>query len=81
MEGVAWLRDVERSRAATIWRISWGILALGMVVAIAFFLPAAPVNSGWWRISGTLQETYAGGIGWPELVEEVARMRDSLAPE
>jgi hypothetical protein len=39
------------------------------------------VNSGWWRISTTLQETYAGGIGWPELVEEVARMRDSLAPE
>ncbi len=61
-------------------RTVWIVLACGVVFATAFFLPLAPVNSGWWTISSSIQETYVSEIGWPELVGEVARIRDSLPP-
>ncbi len=77
-----WLEAMQRRRRArTIWGIAWAALACGVIAAIAFFLPIAPVNSGWWETACALQETYRGEIGWPELVQEVARIRDSLAPE
>ncbi|MGA2182994.1 MAG: glycosyltransferase family 39 protein [Bryobacteraceae bacterium] len=79
--GEGWLATMQRGRAMTIWRIAWGVLTFGAIATTAFFLPIAPVNSGWWEISDALQETYRGEIGWPELVQEVTRIRDSLAPE
>ncbi len=36
------------------------------------------MNSRWWRTASALQETYLGEIGWPELVQETARIRNSL---
>lgn len=39
------------------------------------------MNSHWRERASALQETYLGEIGWPELVQETARIRDSLPPE
>ncbi len=39
------------------------------------------MNSRWWEKASALQETYIGEIGWPELAQEVGRIRDSLVPE
>ena len=44
-------------------------------------MPTAPVNSAWWNISNAAQGDHREEIGWPELVQEVARIRDSLTPE
>jgi 4-amino-4-deoxy-L-arabinose transferase-like glycosyltransferase len=79
--GEGWLATMQQGQAIKIWRIAGGLLTFGVIVTTALFLPIAPVNSGWWRISSSLQETYGGEIGWPELVQEVARIRDALAPE
>ena len=80
--GEGWLATMQRRRRArTIWRIAWAVLAYSVIVTIAFFLPIAPVNSRWWETSSALQETYRGEIGWPELVQEVVRIRDLLVPE
>jgi len=59
--GEGWLATMQRGQAMKIWRIAWGVLAVGVIGAAAFFLPIAPVNSGWWKVSSALQETYGGG--------------------
>ena len=79
--GESWLATLPRAQAATIWSIARWVLASGVVLSIVFFLPTAPVNSHWWEISNSLQETYRGEIGWPELAQEVAKIRDALSPE
>ena len=47
----------------------------------ALTLPVAPINSGWWKISSRIQGDFVEEIGWPELVETVAEIRDSLPAE
>jgi len=44
----------------------------------SFRSPLAPVNSGWWNAAIKLNDDLPEEIGWPELVETVARIRDSL---
>jgi lipoprotein signal peptidase len=79
--GEEWVGRLRPGRAVTIRWTAWSWLASGAVVTMVFFLPIAPVNSGWWKISSALQETYRSEFGWRELVQEVARIRDSLPPE
>ena len=38
----------------------------------------APVNSRWWKVAVAVNGDFREEIGWPELVAEVARIRDSL---
>jgi 4-amino-4-deoxy-L-arabinose transferase-like glycosyltransferase len=79
--GEGWLAAMQqRRRARVIWGIAWAVIAYLAIFTTAFYLPIAPVNSPWWEKASALQETYLGEIGWPELVQETARIRDSLAP-
>jgi hypothetical protein len=41
-------------------------------------LPLAPVNPAWWNVSSAINGDLKEEIGWPELVEAVAAVRDSL---
>lgn len=58
--------------------LNWAALAAALALALAFALPIAPIGSRWFnaaiRVNGDLREE----IGWPELVDEVATIRDSL---
>jgi MFS family permease len=58
--------------------LNWAGLALALSVRVAFSLPIAPIASPWFnaalRVNGDLREE----IGWPDLVDEVATIRDSL---
>lgn len=78
--GESWLRSMRPWLARTIATLAFATLALVVAVTTAFFLPIAPIGSKWWETSNALQETYRGEIGWPEMVQEVARIRDSLTP-
>jgi hypothetical protein len=49
-------------------------------MCLAFDLPLAPVNSGWWKITTFINSEPREEIGWTELVGTVAGMRDSLSP-
>jgi len=71
----------ERWRARTVWAAAWALIAYGVIFTAAYYLPMAPVGSRWWEKASALQETYRGEIGWPELVQETARIRDSLRPD
>ena len=70
-------RDWRRSLEALIALA----LLVNAAVAAAFFLPLAPINSRWFKVASSLQGDYREEIGWPELVETVARIRDSLPAE
>jgi 4-amino-4-deoxy-L-arabinose transferase-like glycosyltransferase len=54
-------------------------LAVGAALAIAVVLPIAPVNSSWWKAANRIDEDFREEIGWPELVETVAGIHDSLS--
>src|SRR5262249_15120567 len=59
----------------------WTAMALDAVFAIALTLPIAPVRSRWFEIASTANGDFREEIGWPELVETIAHVRDSLSPE
>jgi 4-amino-4-deoxy-L-arabinose transferase-like glycosyltransferase len=79
--GEQWLASLRRSWAAAIRILAWIALAVDIAVIAALYLPIAPVNSRWWntaiKVNGDLREEF----GWQELVETVARIRDSLSAE
>jgi 4-amino-4-deoxy-L-arabinose transferase-like glycosyltransferase len=61
--------------------LNWAGLAVAFGMGVAFLLPVAPVSSRWFevaiRVDGDLREE----IGWPEFVDTIAEIRDSLPPE
>ena len=79
--GEHWLASMQRTRAMTVRWTVWTALTVDVLFTIAFWLPTAPVNSGWWKISNAVQGDYREEMGWPELVQEVAKIRDTLTPE
>jgi hypothetical protein len=66
--------------ARAVRGVVWLALLADMALVVALILPVAPVGSAWFRtacdVNGDLREEF----GWPELAQEVARIRDSLAP-
>jgi len=62
--------------------LNWAGLAVAFAFGVAFVLPIAPVNSRWSRVQMRMNGDLREEIGWPELVDRVAEIRDSLpAPE
>jgi len=58
-------------------RLAWVALAAGGALGI-LLLPIAPVNSSLWnKVSGRMDD-FREEIGWPELVDAVTAVRDSL---
>jgi hypothetical protein len=67
----------------SVWRnlmqtFAWAAVVVTIFFAAAYFVPIAPVDSGWARQAFKINEDFREEIGWPELVKEVARVRDSL---
>jgi 4-amino-4-deoxy-L-arabinose transferase-like glycosyltransferase len=70
--------------APTVWKaplqsVAWVSVLLTIAVAAAYFVPIAPVDSRWARRVFTINDDFREQIGWPELVQSVAGIRDSLA--
>ena len=58
-----------------VWRISlrglaWASVVMTISFAAAFFVPMAPVDSGWARRAFKVNEDFREEIGWPELVQK-----------
>jgi Dolichyl-phosphate-mannose-protein mannosyltransferase len=80
--GAVWLEQYT-----TKWRPKWSriavtilgcALAINIAIIAAVVLPLAPINSKWWKFAVRDNEDLAEEIGWPELVETIAKVRDSL---
>jgi hypothetical protein len=77
-----WPATMRRWAALAIWSITWTLVACGAIFTIAFCLPIAPVNSHWFETSLAVgQPEFRAEFGWQEMVQEVARIRDSVTPE
>lgn len=73
-----WLARVSRVWAR-VWKGAVGVtLAAGGLIAAAVVLPAAPVNSQWWDFASDKNGDLREEIGWPELAQTVAGIRDGL---
>ncbi len=79
--GEGWLATMQRWKAMTIRSVVWTALVFEVVLTAALWMPTAPPGSHWFKISSSLQGDYVEQLGWPELVQEVARIRDSLSQE
>jgi Dolichyl-phosphate-mannose-protein mannosyltransferase len=76
-----WLQTLRASTAAVLRRLVWTALAMDIAIMAAITLPVAPVNSAWFKRANEVNGDFREEIGWPELVETVAHIRDSLPAE
>jgi hypothetical protein len=51
-----------------------------ILIATAYLVPVAPIDSPWARHAFKINGDYREEVGWPELVQHVAEIRDSLGP-
>ena len=58
--------------------VVWTALAADIVFVGVIAMPAAPVNSARWKFAFTNNGDLVEELGWPELTETVAQIRDSL---
>jgi hypothetical protein len=74
-----WLASRKQVWARSCSALIAAVLTIDAAFAAAFFLPMAPLNSHWFKIASDLQGDYREELGWPELVETVAHVRDGLS--
>lgn len=80
--GERWVCSLKSSSAAIVRRVTWRSLAISGLLAAAVTLPIAPLNSGWWRFADQVNGgNFNSQIGWPDMVAEVAKVRDELPAE
>lgn len=79
--GEQWLSSLRRGWAIAVRAFVWSALLVDIVVVVAVALPMAPVNSKWWTVAVNVNGDLCEELGWPELVETVAKIRDSLPAE
>ena len=73
-----WFAGLRPARAFLARAASYAALAAGGILMAAVILPVAPVNSAWWNVASAINGDLKEEIGWPELVDAVAGVRDSL---
>jgi len=79
--GERWLASVNRGWAAALRALALLVLTMDIVIVAMLALPLARVHSKWWDVASKVQGDFVEEIGWPELVETVAQVRDSLPPD
>jgi hypothetical protein len=76
--GEEWLATLRARWARTISAIAFTALVADLVLVAAVALPIMPVNSAWWRVAVKFNGHIRDEIGWPELVQTLAQIRNTL---
>jgi Dolichyl-phosphate-mannose-protein mannosyltransferase len=79
--GEQWVSGLRQGWRLTLRAALWVALWADIAIVFALMLPVAPINSGWWKVSSKIQGDFVEEIGWPELVQTVAQIRDALPAE
>jgi hypothetical protein len=79
--GERWIATLHWGWAVALRAVALLALLVDIAIFAALTLPLAPVHSRWWDVSSKVQGDFVEEIGWPELVETVAQVRDSLPPD
>jgi 4-amino-4-deoxy-L-arabinose transferase-like glycosyltransferase len=72
------LLSLRRPWAAAARALAWTALALDIVLTAAIVIPPAAVNSPFWKFASKNNGDLVEELGWPELVQTVAGIRDAL---
>jgi hypothetical protein len=72
------LAPISAGRARRMWRIAWAVVQRVCGVGVRHRVPVAPVESAWWKFSIRVSEDLREETGWKEMLETVAKVRDSL---
>lgn len=78
--GERWLQSLSSGKAKAVQGLAWSALAVDIVVISALFLPITPIGSRWWHVALQVNNDFREEIGWPDLAETVAHIRNSLPP-
>jgi hypothetical protein len=80
--GAVWgeqrLQSLSRVPAATIRTLAWIALTADVLLVVAIAIPPAPINSPLWNFASKNNGDLLEEVGWPELVQAIAQIRDSL---
>jgi 4-amino-4-deoxy-L-arabinose transferase-like glycosyltransferase len=76
--GEQWLAKLRRGWANLVRGLAWAALFADIALVSAITLPLAPVNSRLWQFASKINSDLREELGWQELVEIVAHIRDQL---
>lgn len=76
--GEEWLAGVRKGWAFAVRAIVRLVLIADIIMVGSITLPIARVNSRWWNVAVSADGDLREEFGWPELVETLAHIRDSL---
>ncbi len=81
--GAVWLEErlagMANPRGARAWRwATWSVMSIFAAFLIAVELPVAPLGSAWWEVVSNSNAQLKSEVGWPELVQQVAAVYNSL---
>ncbi len=81
--GAVWwegrIARITSLRWARAWRwATWSVLSVFAVLLIVAELPVAPLGSAWWDRVSKSNAQLKSEVGWPELVQQVAKAYNSL---
>jgi hypothetical protein len=77
--GERWVASLSPRRALVIRRTNLDGFAIGALVDTAIVLPIAPAGSRLWRFADKANgDNFNEEIRWPELVQTIASIPDSL---
>ena len=79
--GEQWLASMRRNWAMALRALAWTALLVDIAFFGVFLLPVGRINSRWWTVANSIQGDYREELGWEELTQTAAQIRDSLTPE
>ena len=82
--GAVWLEQIVAGVGMMWSRTIVAVVSIALTITIvltaAVALPIAPINSEWWRFASNINGDLPEEIGWPDLVDQIAKIRDGLPP-
>lgn len=81
VQGEQWLAASRRSWAIALRALAWTALLVDVIFVGIFLLPVGRINSRWWTVANNIQGDYREELGWEELTQTVAQIRDGLPAE
>ena len=79
--GEQWLATIRPLWRYALRGLVWTALVADIALISAIFLPFAPVNSAQFRFANKINGDLREEIGWPDLVQTIAHIRDGLSPQ
>ena len=76
-----WLSSLRQTWRALLRVLAWAALLTDLAMASVVTLRVFPVGTPAWHWANKLNDDLQEEVGWPELVETVAQIRDNLLPE